>query len=151
MTLNIQINSSEKIALTKNITTVLTLTGTLRDTSSIINPVIRIEGDISQVIKCNYLTIPEFGRSYFITNITSIRNGLYEISAHVDVLSTYANEIRANKGITRKQENRWNLYINDGTLMQYQNPQVITKAFPSGFNTMEFVLAVAGSSQAVNS
>lgn len=151
MTLNVQINSSEKIALTKNITTVLTLTGTLRDTSSIINPVIRIEGDISQVIKCNYLTIPEFGRSYFITNITSIRNGLYEISAHVDVLSTYASEIRANKGITRKQENNWNLYINDGTLMQYQNPQVITKAFPSGFNTMEFVLAVAGSSQAVNS
>lgn len=148
-TIKIQNNSSEKIALTKTVTDVVTLTGTLREETSIIDPVIKIEGDLSDIKKCNYMTIPEFGRSYFITGIRSIRNGIYEISGHVDVLSTYADEIKANKAILKKQQNDWNLYINDGTLMQYQNPMVITKAFPNGFDTMEFVLAVAGSEAAV--
>lgn len=144
MTLTIGRNNSEKIALDKDVTTLLTLTGTLRDSSSIVNPTIRIEGDISNVTGANYMTIPEFGRSYFITEIVSLRNGLYEISGHCDVLSSFKNQIRNNRAIVKKNESEWNLYINDGTLLQYQNPMILTKEFPSGFSTLEFVLAVAG-------
>lgn len=145
MDIILQVNSSEKIALDKTLTDVLTVSGYLKDSTSILNPVIIIEGDLSEVTSCNYMTIEEFGRSYFITDITSIRNNVFQVSGKVDVLTTYKDEIRANKGITAKQENNWNLYVNDGSLLQYQNPKVITKAFPSGFDTMEFVLAVAGS------
>lgn len=140
----LQTNTSEKNRIDKTLIDIATLTGTLKSETSIIDPVILIEGDLSDYVNCNYMTIESFGRSYFINNIKSIRTGLFEISAHVDVLSSFADEIRSNTAIVRRQENRWNLYLNDGSFRVYQNPMVLTKAFPSGFTTQEFVLAVAG-------
>ena len=144
MTITLQTNYSEPIRLNKDVSPIITLSGTLKDMTSIIDPVIRIQCDLSSLVGCNYMTIPDFGRSYFITNIQSVTNDIVEVSGHVDVLSTYAEGIRSNTGIIRKQENDWNLYLNDGSLKVYQNPYVITKTFPSGFTTQEFVLAVAG-------
>lgn len=138
-------NNSEKNRLTKDTETIMTVSGFLREGTSIIDPVIKIECDISDVVGCNYLSIPIFGRKYFVNDIRSIRNRLFEFSCHVDVLSTYADAIRENTGIIKRQENEWNLYLNDGTFKVYQNPNVLTRAFPSGFTTQEFVLAVAGS------
>lgn len=144
-TIDLQISMSDKIEMDKTITTIASLSGTLKDATSIIDPVILVEGDLSQFAQCNYMTIPVFGRSYFVTNIRSIRNDLFEISAHVDVISTWKSEIRGNLAIVKKQQNDWNLYLNDGTFHTYQNPMVLAKEFPNGFNTLEFVLAVAGS------
>lgn len=143
MTINLSINNSEDNKLNKNITSVATLTGTLRNDTSIITPTILIEGTLLPSV--NYMTIPDFGRSYFITNIRTIRNELYEISGRCDVLSSFANELSQCVGIVRKQENNWNLYLDDGTFRVYQNPNIITKSFPSGFSNLSFVLAVAGS------
>ena len=141
----LQRNNSERNKLTKDISDILTVSGELKTETSIIDPVIIIECDLSAVTGCNYISIPAFGRSYFVNNIRSIRTGLVEFSCHVDVLSTFASQIRDNTAIVRKQENNWNLYLNDGSFKIYQNPTVLTKAFPSGFTTQEFVLAVAGS------
>lgn len=143
--IKLQNNNSEANRLNKSITDITTVTGTLKSETSIIDPIIQIQCNLSAIAKCNYMTIPVFGRSYFITDITSISNDIVEISAHVDVLSTYANEIRGCNGITGKQEHKWNLYLNDGSLKIYQNSNVITSLFPSGFTSQEFVLAVAGS------
>lgn len=143
--IELQVNSSERNRLTKSISTIATVSGVLKEDTSIIDPVIKIECDLSSFTGCNYMTIPAFGRSYFVNNIRSIRNGLVEFSCHVDVLSTFAGQIRNNRAITKRQENKWNLYLNDGSFKVYQNPMVLTKAFPSGFTTQEFVLAVAGS------
>lgn len=138
-------NNSEKNRLTKDTEVIMTVSGVLREKTSIIDPVIKIECSVSSVIGCNYLSIPIFGRKYFVNDIRSIRNNLFEFSCHVDVLSTYADSIRENTGIIKRQEKEWNLYLNDGTFKVYQNPNVLTRAFPSGFTTQEFVLAVAGS------
>ena len=138
-------NNSEKNRLTKDTEVIMTVSGFLREGTSIIDPVIKIECDISDASGCNYLSIPIFGRKYFVNDIRSIRNSLFEFSCHVDVLSTYADAIRENTGIIKRQENEWNLYLNDGTFKVYQNPNVLTRAFPSGFTTQELVLAVAGS------
>lgn len=143
--ITLQINSSEKNKLDKEITDIVTVSGVLKEDTSIIDPVIKIECDLSNYVNCNYITIPQFGRKYFVNNIRSVRNGLVEFSCHVDVLSSFADSIRTNKAIIKRQENKWNLYLNDGTFKVYQNPMVLTKAFPSGFTTQEFVLAVAGS------
>ena len=141
----LQRNNSEMNRLTKSVDTIATVSGVLKEETSIIDPVIKIECDLSSFTGCNYLSIPAFGRSYFVTNIRSIRNGLVEFSCHVDVLSSFASAIRNKTAILRRQENDWNLYLNDGSFKVYQNPNVLTKAFPSGFTTQEFVLAVAGS------
>ena len=144
MTITLQVSTSPKNKLDKDVTDVASLSGTLKTSTSVINPTIIIEGDLSQYTNVNYMTIAEFGRSYFITNITSVTSKLFEIAAHVDVLSSFAAEIRANKAIVHRQETKWNLYLDDGSFKVYQNPMVLTKAFPSGFTTQEFVLAVAG-------
>lgn len=141
----LQRNNSEMNRLSKNIDDIITVLGVLKEETSIINPIIKIECDMSSVTGCNYMSIPVFGRSYFVRNIRSIRNGLVEFDCHVDVLSSFADFIRANTAIIKRQENSWNLYLNDGSLRVYQNPNVLTKKFPSGFTTQEFVLAVAGS------
>lgn len=141
----LQKNKSEMNKLTKEIENIMTVSGTLKSDTSVIDPIIMIECDLSTVTNCNYMTISAFGRSYFVNNIRSIKTGLVEFSCHVDVLSSFADSIKTNTAIVRKQENNWNLYLNDGTFKVYQNPIVLTKAFPSGFTHQEFVLAVAGS------
>ena len=137
-------NKSEDNRLSKNITSIETVTGVLKDETSILRPVVLIQCDLDDVKKVNYMEIPAFGRKYFVTNIESVRQGLVAISGRVDVLSTYNSQIRSNTGIIRRQEKNWNLYLNDGVLKVYQNPKVQTKNFPSGFSTIEFVLSVAG-------
>ncbi len=130
--------------LDKSISTIMTISGTLKDNTSIIDPVIRIQCNLSDVKKCNYMYISAFGRYYFVNDIRSVTNNIVEFTCHVDVLTTYAAEIRSNQAITRRQENNWNLYLNDGTFRVYQNSKVVTKDFPTGFNDMRFVLALAG-------
>ena len=140
----LQTNSSPKNQLTKTLTNVLSVTGELKEESSLVDPVITVQTPVSTVVSANYMTIAAFGRSYFINDIVSIRNGLTEIHGHCDVLSTYAAGIRANEAIIYRQENDWNLYLDDGSFQVYNNPLVLTRPFPSGFSTLEFVLAVAG-------
>lgn len=145
MTFTLMKNKSERETLTKALTTLETLTGSLRKQSSIIDPVIEVTGIASgTVIACNYAYIPEFGRYYFVKNITSVRTNVWIIECHVDVLGTYATQIKAQTAVVRRQENSWNLYLDDGIFKTYQNPKIITKAFPSGFTTQNFVIAVAG-------
>lgn len=144
-TVALQSNSSPKNQLDKSISGVLSVSGTLKEGTSVIDPVILVQAPLSTLVNANYMTISAFGRSYFITDIRSIRNDLVEISGHVDVLSTYASGIRGNNAIIYRQENDWNLYLDDGSFQIYQNPSVLTRPFPSGFSTLEFVLAVAGS------
>lgn len=144
MIIKLQRNNSEKNRLDKDIADISELSGTLRESTSIIDPVIVIEGDLASYVNCNYMTIPDFNRSYFVTNIRSVSNSLFEISAHVDVLTTYKDQIRANDAIIARQEKNWNLYLNDGIFKTYQNPQIVTKAFPSGFTSQHFIFSVAG-------
>lgn len=147
MSINIklQTNLSEPQRMDKDVTDVTTLAATLRDDTSLQDPVLVVEADLADLASVNYLTIEAFGRSYFVTGMVSISTGLTEITAHVDVLSTYAAQIRTNQAIVARQERSWNLYLNDGVFKTYQNPYVLTMPFPAGFNTQEFVLAVAGS------
>ena len=141
----IQNNRSEQNKLDKTLATITTLSGELKSGTSILDPVFLVEGNLSDFSNCNYCTISTFNRSYFINNIKSIRTNLIELSCHVDVLSTYKTAIRNNMAICKRQENNWNLYLNDGSFKVYQNPMVLTKLFPSGFTSPQFVLAVAGS------
>lgn len=145
-----QKNSSETIQLTKNLETLLTTTGYLKESSSIIDPIIVVKEDLTDLVDCNYCTIDAFGRAYFINDIISVKNKLVEIHCHVDVLSSFANEIKANKGIVRRQEgsNAYNLYINDNSLVAYQDPYILTQNFPEGFTNLYFILAIASGGSA---
>lgn len=144
MTITLYQNTSEYNKLDKDLTQVISLTGTLRDQSSIIDPIINISDIDDYIGSVNYAYIPEFNRYYFITNIDSVRKNLWRISFHVDVLYTYRGQIRTNSAIIERNEKEYDLKLNDGLFQTQQNPRIAQYPFPSGFNTWNFVLAVAG-------
>lgn len=151
MEIVIERNKSEKNKLDKDVEIITTLSGRLRNETSIIDPVITISGNLESLANANYMEIPAFKRKYFITNIRTIRTGIVEISAHVDVLSSFATEIRSNKAIVHKQENEWNLYLNDGTFKIYSDTIIETYLFPISFpGQFSYVLAVAGGGSNAN-
>lgn len=137
-------NLSEKNHLDKSLTTMGTISGTLREECSIINPIIKIENfsgfNLSQ---CNYAYIPNFGRYYFIENIKCVGK-LYEIQMHVDVLSTYKNTIRSNQAIISRQQNNFNLYLQDGNIKTYAFPHMQVIQFGGGFSSFNLILSVSG-------
>ena len=82
---------SERERINKVLGSYIAMTGTLRGESSVINPSFLIE--YSNPSDYNYCYIPSFGRYYFITNITSVRNNIWRIDCSVDVLMSFRNEI----------------------------------------------------------
>lgn len=62
----------------------------LKGGADLINPVFTMQFSGTP----NYSMMEYEGRYYFITGIRSIRQDLWEISGHVDVLATYASNIR---------------------------------------------------------
>ena len=147
MIINLYTNNSPKNQITKDLTLLQTLQSvTLKAPTDILDPVFVVTTvNTANIMAASYCDAPELGgRSYFINDIVSVKNGVYELHCHVDVLTTYAAGILAQEAIVHRQENAWNLYLDDGIFKTYQNPHIITKAFPSGFSTQNFVLAVAG-------
>lgn len=144
MTIVLYQNTSEFNTVDKTLSELVTLSGTLREQSSIIDPVINISDIDNYIGSANYAYIPEFNRYYFIMNIDSVRENLWRISFHVDVLHTYREQIRGNSAIIERNENEYDLKLNDGLFQTQQNPRIAQYPFPSGFNTWNFVLAVAG-------
>ena len=136
--------SSEKNSLVKNLVEVAPLTGALREASSILDPVIDFEGVEQYLDQINYAYIPAFGRYYFITGIESIVTGLWRVSFHVDVLYTYRAAIKQNRAIIERNELEYDLKLNDGLFKTAQNPRIAQFTFPAGFNTWDYVLAIAG-------
>ena len=134
----------------KSLTELAVLTGDLKQESSFESPVIYLYGAEQQIhiSQANYMYISQsrFNRYYYITDIIVGKTRLYEVHGRVDVLMSFKTQIRANTGIVRRAENNtnYNLYINDGSLIAYQDPIVITKNFPSGFTGQTYVLTVAG-------
>lgn len=136
---------SPRKKLVKELTDGITLTGTLRGQSSVMSPSLQIQ-DIA-VIGYNYCYIPDFGRYYYINDINALRANLLELSLGIDVLMTYASEIRGNYAIVDKVENfgvAFN-YINDGSWINTNRTDQSIINFANGFNDNgEFILITAG-------
>ena len=138
-------NNSETNKIGKDLVVLATLSGTLKNGTSIIDPTILIESNT--VPLCNYAIINSFGRKYFVKDINSVKNNLWELSMHVDVLDSYINEIKATKAIISRNEFEYNLYLNDDRWWLSQQRFVTTKTFEGGygsFQNTENVLLITG-------
>ena len=143
-TVNLGKMTSPVNSMQKGFTSKISLSGTLRNESEIIDPTIIINTSSADIFLCNYMQIPTFGRSYFITSIKSVRNGIFEVTGHCDVLSSFDSEIIKNKAIILRQEHKFNLLLNDDVFKCKQNARVQYKAFPSQLGAYNFILTVAG-------
>ena len=144
MNLTLYKNLSEKNKIGKVLHNELSLNGNLREESSIINPTILVEH--SNLSVYNYAYIPEFKRYYFVSEMSSVRNGLWRVSLSVDVLESYKTDILNLSCIVDKQQNQsYNNYIDDGSYVNRADSFIEIANYQNGFNADgEFILLTAG-------
>lgn len=146
-------NFSESNKLDKNISKIIELDGNLREASSLINPSILIElnpntiNDLivdddkkhvtyngikitwnsfiyNYVLSANYVYIPEFNRYYFINDIVSIRNNMWRLNMHVDVLMSYKKQIQQMNAFVNRNEFEYDKMIKDDLVSYYYDKEV---------------------------
>lgn len=139
-------NESDDRTVNKSLTALgAERTAIIKDDTSIIDPTFVLSGGVSDFAACNYLTTTGLGgRRYYVRNIKTAGNGMTELDCHVDVLSTWAANLGDLEAVIERQENDYNLFIDDGSFKVYSNPHVVTKEFPSGFDTPCYILGLVG-------
>lgn len=143
MKLNLYTNSSDNSVVNKSLSNVKTYEINLKDACSVTTPTVLIATD-DNLSSFNYARIETFSRYYYINDIKSVRNGLWELSLKCDVLMSFKNQFLNLDAVIERQENEWNLYLNDGAFKILQKDRLQTKAFPKGFTSGNFLLTVAG-------
>lgn len=138
---------NNRVDKTNFITNRFPIDGTLRSESSVIDPIITVEKNNVTLYDYNYMYIADFKRWYYINDIISIRNGLWEIHAHVDVLYTWGADIKNMEGVADKLEgiDQANVYFDDGSFVMDCRNDIQVKEFPNGLNeTGSYILICAG-------
>lgn len=136
-------NQEELNKISKNPVTVETVSGVLRDECDIVDPVIEIQyaGTLSNV---NYARVEELHRWYFINKIESVRNGLWRIYCHCDVLKTYSEGILGTECVVARSQSKYNLFLNDSAFKVYANPRLQVINFPNKFTGESYILVMKG-------
>lgn len=143
MNIDLYVNHSEKNHLTKTLTNEFSLTGTLKQETSIINPEIIIE--VNNPSTYNYMYIPLFHRYYYITDIESIRNNLWRIRGAVDVLMSFNTQILNCNVLISDAENTPENYVSGEQWKTTVKSKTDIINFSNGFNnTGEYILITSG-------
>lgn len=143
MTINFFESTDPKNKIGKTLASQGVYTGSLRNVCSILSPIVTIE---AESISGNYMQIEEFGRYYFITDIKSIRTGMWEVSGRVDVLESFSAGIKALPVILADtQQTGMDSYINNDVYATKVKRKTDIVNFPSGLlSDGEFILITAG-------
>lgn len=132
----------------KTLGTAFTLTlnnvpSVLRESSSVENPVIQVEMPSAGYFDMNYCYIDAFKRYYFIIDKKMDGPTLCTLTLKVDVLYTYRTEIGNTAMLIERSENFTNNYITDSKRVLNNYPMVLTKAFPTSWDSLNYYLTVA--------
>ena len=144
MNLRLCINNSEKNKINKDLTAGVTLSGTLRNESNVVNPSIVI--NIENPTIYNYAYIEDFKRYYFITDYISLRTGIWQINLKSDVLMSFKDSILASTALINSTETtgKSNYLSGEQWITNVKNTTNIVN-FPNGLlDTGEFILITAG-------
>lgn len=138
-------NNSDKIQITKSLSTIKTVSAEFFNESSVISPTLIMAYD-STLCTTNYCYIPYFGRYYFITDIVIMDGNRMRVTCKVDVLMSYQSQIKSLQCIIDKQQTvPENSYINDGSYVVTDKEFNTIINFPSGLlENGEFILITAG-------
>ena len=108
---------------------ILTIEGSLLYNQSISNPKLIIKGDIRPY---NYCYIAEFGRFYYISDITVNESDIQTITLTVDVLQSFKSYIENCNGLVERQRTKTNKYFNDSMMWTQNNKNIVPLHFLGG-------------------
>lgn len=137
-------NNSEKNKISKTLSSANEFEGTLRDTSNVVNPSILLACDNPTTF--NYAYIPAFNRYYFITEMTSVRNDLWQVALKSDPLMSFKSGILSSQVILNETTTTGgnNYLAGRNWVANCKNITDIIN-FPSGLlDSGEYILITAG-------
>ena len=137
-------NTSERNALIKTLTNTTTYSGVLKDNCSVINPTFLLYE--TNPTGFNYAYIAEFARYYYIVDVISISNGVWEITLMCDVLMSFASDILSSNAIIENTEtNETTNYLESEIYQALVKTKTDILEFPNGLlNSGEYILITAG-------
>lgn len=95
--------------------------GSLRNATDVANPVFQLEMELTALY--NYAYIPDFNRYYYLSPPVSVRNGLIEYSARVDVLQSWYNDFKYAPMIASRSDSTYNKFLPDANRKYEQRTQ----------------------------
>ena len=141
-------NNSDLNTINKSLTTLATCAEIkLKEPTDVVSPTFVLSGmNTSEIIGCNYIYYPAFQRYYFIRNKKSVHTDVWELQCEVDAIETFRYDILNLEAVIERQENVYNLYLDDGTLKAYSDPVVQAFNFPHNFNEFgtEYIMVAVG-------
>ena len=144
MNLRLCVNNSEKNKINKSLTAGVTLSGTLRNESNVVNPSIVINIDNPTIY--NYAYIEDFKRYYFITDYISLRTGIWQINLKSDVLMSFKDSILASNVLINNTETTGkNNYLSGSNWVSNCKAKTDILTFSQGLlNDGQYILITAG-------
>lgn len=134
--------TSEYNRINKDLSEAITVSGSLTDDTSIVNPVIRVSLN-SNIVTKNYCVIPVFGRYYFVKDIVASNKELI-ITLHCDVLASFKNDILNSKA-TITRSNKGNKNIVDSLVLTTAKIKKQVKKVGTGFTKDEkYIIQIGG-------
>lgn len=140
-------NKSDRRYLTKNIEGKYpNVPVQIIEPSSVVRPSLKVSsGLIGQNV--NYLKLVDLERYYYI-NDWIMENGYIRLECEVDVLMSFKDEIKERSVVVKRNEKKYNLYLDDPKYKIQNRTATMTKEFPNGFGTAKhLVMGVVGKKQ----
>lgn len=133
--------SSDVNKLNKTLGTGVTVTGTIKDESSVENPEIILSRAITD--NFNYFYIQDLHRYYFVTDKT-LEHQRTIITGHVDVLMSFNTAIKNLQIVAERASNNYNIYQVDNEIPMLNYKIMETQHFKNGFSGNSYLIATAG-------
>lgn len=150
VTVTLYENTGDKLQVTSTVLSSLEVcSGSYRGEANLINPQITLEASEASMASCNYFTVynGSLVRYYWVTEKTCLRTGLWQISGSADVRRTFLDKIKASYGIVARNENFYNMYLEDSQIPVMAKPTMNLYKFsstPFERNTHSILLITAG-------
>lgn len=144
MNLTFYKNISDPKKAAKSLTSLGELSGcVLRDEESILNPTFEIATN-ALPNDFNYCYCDYTGRYYFTGDAVMVRNGLFRIPCHVDVLTTYYQQYKNAVATITRNENVRSGYILDDRYKTLCYQEIVTQPFPNAMEDDSIILMTVG-------
>lgn len=146
MQVNLYYTNDDEHKLHKTLTSIHNCPGSLKDSCSLMEPVILLETAEATASRANYMSITDLDieRYYFIRDWVMYREGLVEVHAELDVLMTYEQEIRDLQCTIARNEVDADSYLYDENYKIDAYSNIVTKEFPNGFDNESIILLTVG-------
>lgn len=131
----------KKNELDKTLGTATVKSCELKNGSSIEDPVLYMTHD-ADLFAMNYVYIPDFGRYYFISGREIAEHTEY-ITCHVDVLKTYANDIKNSNGIATRSQ-YYNRNLADKMIIPLESEKIRYRILSSAITGGTYVAIIGG-------